>query len=163
MRRLTVHRLVVLATVVLAISACSGVNTLRKIVDPPRVSLSSVQLVSAGLLEQRYLLNLRVQNPNSVTIPISGLDYQVNLGGSEFARGVSATSFSLPANGEDVVQIEVSTNLLDSARHVYSLLKSGEDKVDYGLSGNIKVDLPFVKSLPFSRSGQVDLRGLNSR
>lgn len=163
MHRLFVSRSLILVLLVLGVSACSGVNALRQIVDPPRVSLSGVKLVSAGLLEQRYLLSLRVQNPNSVAIPVSGLDYRVDLGGSEFARGVSASSFSLPANGEDLVEIEVSTNLLESARHVYNLLKNGEDSVDYSLSGNVKVDLPFVKSLPFSRTGEVDLRGLSAR
>ncbi len=147
----------------LASSACSSLNTLKQIVEPPKVSLADVKLVSAGLLEQRYRLSLRVQNPNSVPIPINGLEYKVSLGGSEFARGVSANSFTLPATGEDVVEIDVSTNLLDSARHVYSLLKSGEDNLDYNLSGNVKVNLPFVKSLPFSRSGQVNLRGLDAR
>ena len=152
-----------LAFVLLSLSACSSINTLRQIVDPPTVSLVDVRLVSAGLLEQRYRLSLRVQNPNSVAIPINGMNYSVGLGGSEFARGVTASSFVLPAKGEDLVEIDVSTNLLDSARHVYALLKSGEDNVDYNLSGNVQVDLPFVKSMPFSRSGQVDLRDLNGR
>lgn len=163
MRCTNFSRLLVLAFLVLGLGACSSLNTLKQIVDPPKVSLANVSLVSAGLLEQRYRLSLRVQNPNSVTIPISGLDYTVNLGGSEFARGVSASSFSLPANGEDIVEIDVSTNLLDSARHVYALLKSGDRAIDYSLNGNVKVNLPFVKSLPFSRTGQVNLRGLEAR
>ncbi len=163
MRRFHAVRLIVLALFVLALGACSSVNALRQIVDPPKVSLADVKLVSAGLLEQRYRLSLRVQNPNGVAIPVSGLDYRVELGGSEFARGVSASSFSLPANGEDLVEIDVSTNLLDSARQVYALIKSGDKSVDYNLSGNVKVDLPFVNSLPFSRSGQVDLTGINAR
>lgn len=156
-------RYAALATLALSLSACSGINTLRKIVEPPKVSLANVKLVSAGLLEQRYRLSLRVQNPNGVAIPINGLDYSVNIQGNEFARGVSASSFTLPANGEDLVEIDVSTNLLDSARQVYAMLKSGERNVDYSLSGNVQVNLPFVKSLPFSRSGQVDLSGLNAR
>ncbi len=163
MRRIHFSRSIILAFLVLSLGACSSVNALRQIVDPPKVSLADVKLVSAGLLEQRYRLSLRVQNPNSIVIPISGLDYRVELGGSEFARGVSASSFSLPANGEDMVEIDVSTNLLDSARRVYALLKSGDDSVDYNLSGNVKVNLPFVKSLPFSRTGQVDLTGINAR
>ncbi|MFK8029746.1 MAG: LEA type 2 family protein [Gammaproteobacteria bacterium] len=163
MRSNKVARGLFLAFVLVSLGACSSLDTLRQIVDPPRVTLADVKLVSAGLLEQRYRLSLRVQNPNSVSIPINGLDYVVNIGGNDFVSGVTASSFVLPANGEDLVQIDVSTNLLDSARHVYALLKSGDDNVDYSLSGNVKVDLPFVKSLPFSRSGQVDLRGLNGR
>lgn len=162
MRRIHFDRSIMLVFVVLSLGACSSLNTMRQIVDPPRVSLTDVKLVSAGLLEQRYRLSLRVQNPNSVAIPVSGLDYKVELGGSEFARGVSASSFSLPANGEDVVEIDVSTNLLDSARRVYALIKSGDESVDYNLSGNVKVNLPFVKSLPFSRTGQVDLTRINA-
>ncbi|MEM7081476.1 MAG: LEA type 2 family protein [Pseudomonadota bacterium] len=158
-----VGHLVLFTLVLFGLSACSGVNTLRQIVDPPKVSLANVELLSAGLLEQRYRLSLRVQNPNGVAIPINGLDYAVNIGGAEFAKGVSASAFSLPAKGEDVVEIDVSTNLLESARHLYTLFKNGKDNVDYNLSGNINVDLPFINSLPFSRSGVVDLSNLNVR
>ena len=143
-----------LSFVMLMVSSC---GSLGKIVDAPKVSLSDVQLVSAGLLEQRYRLTLRVQNPNSVGIPISGIDYAVKLAGVDFASGVTPNSFTLPANGEDLVNIDVSTNLLESARQIYNVIKQGPDSLDYQLSGNVKVNLPFVKSLPFSRSGKVDL------
>lgn len=163
MRVHSAFRFTVLLILAMSVSACSSVNALRQIVDPPKVSLANVKLVSAGLLEQRYRLSLRVQNPNGVPIPIRGLDYSVSLAGAEFANGVSASSFTLPANGEDLVEIDVSTNLIDSARRVYALLKSGDDRVAYGLSGNVQVDLPFVKSLPFSRNGEVNLTGLTTR
>ncbi len=163
MDRSILNRSALVAFLVLSLGACSSLNALNQIVDPPKVSLANVTLVSAGLLEQRYRLSLRVQNPNSVAIPVSGLDYVVSLAGTEFARGVSANSFTLPATGEDVVEIDVSTNLLNSARHLYSLMKNGEENLDYNLSGNVKVNLPFIKSLPFSRTGQVNLRGLDAR
>lgn len=141
-----------------ALCAC---GSLGRVVDPPRVTLTNVALVQANLLEQRYRLTLRVQNPNSMAIPIRGLDYAVKLSGIDFASGTTPNGFTLAALGEDTVDIDVSTNLLDSARQIYTLLRQKPDNLDYQLSGKIVVDMPFIKSIPFSRTGQVDLRGLS--
>lgn len=147
----------------LSIALLSACSSLSQLVEAPKVSLANVSLLQANLLEQRYRLTLRVQNPNAVAIPISGINYAVKLAGVDFASGLTPNSFNIPANGEDLVTVDVSTNLIDSARQIFNVLRSRPENIDYQLSGDVKVDLPFVKSLPFSRTGQVNLRGLEQQ
>jgi LEA14-like dessication related protein len=156
MRRIARVRFLMLVLMLSPMLGCAG---LSQLVESPKVSLTNVALVQAGLLEQRYRLTLRVQNPNPVSVPVNGLDYAVKLAGIEFAQGVTPNAFTLPANGEDTVDIEVSMNLLESAQQLYKVFKAGPENLDYQLSGNISVDLPFVKSVPFSKSGQVNIKG----
>ena len=150
---------IVVAIVWLAL--LSGCSSLSKLVDPPTVSLTNVSLVQAGLLEQRYRLTLRIQNPNSIAIPVRGMDYAVKLAGVNFAQGVTPNGFRIPALGEDLVDIDVTTNLLSSALQIYTIFKQQPETIDYQLSGKIAVDMPGLRALPFNRSGTVNLTGLS--
>ena len=71
--------------------------------EPLSVTLSDIQPGEMGLLEQEYLIKIRVQNPNNVEIPVSGLSYRIELNGKYFAKGVSKQDVTIPAFGEVVL------------------------------------------------------------
>lgn len=148
------------AFLVLAIVLVSapGCETLMAQVQAPQLSLTNVQMLSSTLLEQRYRLTLRVNNPNAITLPISGMNYAVKFAGIDFASGVTPNAFRIPANGEQLVDIDVSTNLLRSAQQLMAVFRSDPDSLDYELTGSVDVDLPLVGAVPFSKSGVVALR-----
>ncbi len=120
------------------------------------MSLSRVELVDASLTEQRFVLGFDVTNPNPVALPVSSIDYTLDLAGQRFAQGQSGDALRLPANGSGSFSLEVRTNLLKSARTLSKLiLTGGQREIDYALNGNFGVDLPLAPALPFRRSGSV--------
>lgn len=138
----------------LLLAACAA---LQPRLERPSVSLVDVDLLEVGLLRQRYLITLSVQNPNSRSIPIKGMSYTLDIAGQDFASGVSPRGFTLPAYGESEVQVELNTNLLSTLRRLQDLLEGGSDSVSYALSGKLEVDIPVVGSLPFNNSGEIKL------
>ncbi|NNC55697.1 MAG: hypothetical protein HKO07_08250, partial [Pseudomonadales bacterium] len=108
---------------VCAILAASGCTALRDKIQAPALSLAQVQMLDSTLLEQRYRLTLRVQNPNGVALPIKGMNYAVKFAGVDFASGVTPNAFRVPANGEHDVDIDVTTNLLRSAQQLMAYLR----------------------------------------
>ncbi len=84
------------------------------------------------------------------------MNYAVKFAGVDFASGVTPNAFKIPANGEHLVEIDVTTNLLRSAQQLVRYFKDSPESLDYQLSGSIQVDIPFVGAVPFSRSGTVD-------
>lgn len=142
----------------LAALALGGCAALTKQVQAPALSLSQVQILESTLLEQRYRLTVRVDNPNAITLPIRGMHYAVKFAGVDFASGVTPTAFRVPANGAHDVEIDVTTNLLRSAQQLMAYLRDRPETLDYELSGEIEVDLPFVGAVPFTRTGTVALR-----
>ncbi|MFK8016191.1 MAG: LEA type 2 family protein [Gammaproteobacteria bacterium] len=136
--------------------ATSGCSTLTNSVESPTLSLSNVTMLQSNLLEQRYRLTLRVQNPNGIGLPVKGMNYAVKFAGIDFASGVTPNSFRIPANGEHLVDIDVTTNLLRSAQQLMRYFKDDPDTLDYQLSGSIQVDIPFVGAVPFTKSGTVN-------
>ena len=138
----------------------AGCSTLTGSIETPTVELVGLRLIEAGLLEQRYGLTLRVNNPNSISLPIKGISYQVRLAGVDFANGQTPRAFRIDSNGDSKVDVEVTTNLLDTVRRLQGWFSSSPTSMDYELTGKVQVDLPFIGAVPFSESGSIDLTTL---
>lgn len=144
-------------TISLMALMAAGCSTLTGSIETPTVKLVGLQLIEAGLLEQRYGLTLRVNNPNAISLPIKGISYSVKLAGVDFATGQTPRAFRVGSYGDSLVDIEVSTNLLDTVRRLKDWFSDSPDAMDYELTGKVQVDLPFVGAVPFSESGRINL------
>jgi len=140
------------AVVCVLLASCASLGGYR---EEPRVSLIGIQPLGMTLLEQRYLLALRILNPNDVEIPISGMSYSVEINDREFAYGVSRQAVTIPALGEAVVEVEVVSSLLDMLRQLQSLDDARQSRLDYRISGGLSLANRRAK-LPFDYSGTLD-------
>lgn len=138
----------------LAVSGCTG---LHRYADPPHVTLAGIRLLDLTLFEQRYLLALRVQNPNSVELPIEGMSYTLDVNGAEFARGVSNRKTTIPAFGEQVLHISVVANVLSTLDQLRHWRQWPPQNLDYQLKGKVQV-ANIAVSLPFEYSGKISLQ-----
>lgn len=147
-------KLCLLLLLLIALSACA---TLRPQIERSRLQVAHIQIKELGLLQQRYLITLRAQNPNPIPLPIRGVSYALELEGTEFASGVTAAPFSLPAYGESDVQLELSTNLLRTGQWLLERLQRGDARFAYRVHGDINVDRLGIGRIPFDNHGEVDL------
>ncbi|MCG8428587.1 MAG: LEA type 2 family protein [Chromatiales bacterium] len=132
----------------------SGCATLPQPTEPPRVTLSSLRIIDAQLFEQRYALTLRVQNPNSVDLNITGLSFTVELNGNGFAEGVSKQAANIPAFGEATIEVEVTSSLLQIFEQFKALNERQERPLEYRIHGKIGTAHSLL-SLPFERKGEI--------
>jgi len=65
--------------------------------ETPRIQVVNVQMLSTDMFAQRFKVRVQVQNPNTIELPIEGLDYTILMMGDSFAEGVSNDHFLLPA------------------------------------------------------------------
>jgi len=149
--------MLVAAAAALAVGITAGCALVRPHVEAPRVTLASVQILRLGILEQRFQLGLRVQNPNDFPVRLAGLDYRVALNGERFASGVSDTAARIPASGETVIQVPVTANLMDTAQQLLRWEDNPPDTLHYALDGHIRL-ADFDLRLPFEYKGGVPLR-----
>ena len=145
MRRLMLPFLLLLVAV---LSACSIPHDLQK----PNVSLAGITLKDANLLQQRFTLALLVQNPNNISVPVSGLNATLSVNGQDLAQGVSNEAVTLPALGEATVHIEVVSNLAQLIRQVKAM--GNTQTATYKLAG--KLFLPIrPDGIAFERTGEM--------
>lgn len=149
--RLTLHRyLAVLLLPVLAACATSGLGNLQ----PPHVTLSNIAPAdNMTFFEQRYHVTLRVQNPNNTDLPVDGLNYNVTLNGKEFARGVSQDDVTIPALGEGLVHVTVTSSPFDWVRQIDQLNRNPDLRPSYKVDGSLYLKGLGNRRLPFSQSG----------
>jgi len=137
----------------LVLASCASLGPYR---DPPRVSLVNVIPMEMTLFEQRYRLTLRIQNPNDVALPVDGMDYTVEINDQKFADGVSSQQFRVPAYGEQVIDVVVTSTLLNVLQQVRDQQAGPHEKLSWKLSGGLSVP-DHLGKLPFEYAGSLDL------
>jgi LEA14-like dessication related protein len=135
----------------LALSACA----LSKL-EKPTLNLVSVQMTSADMFNQQFVVRMNVQNPNDRDLPVNGVDYKIFLEGDSFAEGTSNIPFVIPANGEKEFDLPVRTNFVSSLGRLLSRL-NGKRQVRYQIEGTVMTKIGMVHKVPFAQSGTVDL------
>jgi LEA14-like dessication related protein len=142
------------AALVVALSAsCASVANLQA----PDLSVVSMKVQSADLLEQRLLVRMRVQNPNARELPIKGITYRIEVNDAEFAQGESNTPFTVPALGEAEFDVQVTANLAGMLSK-YLSRKKGDDTLEYRLVGDVALSSGFLRRIPFDERGSVKLK-----
>ncbi|GAB7129265.1 hypothetical protein JCM19000A_37730 [Silvimonas sp. JCM 19000] len=131
------------------LAACGGIpHDLEK----PRVTLAGINFKDANLLQQRFTLALDIQNPNNISVPISGLNAALSVNGEEMATGVSNEAVTIPALGDVVVHIDVVSNLAQLLRQVRNM--GNGQAPSYKLAG--KLFLPIrPDGIAFEKSGEL--------
>ena len=133
------------------LSACSGIVNFEK----PQVNLAGLEVLDLGLLEQKFVVSLRVTNPNDMALPIDGLKMKLDVNGQPFATGVSNQKVTLPRLGETVVKVNVTTNL----SNIWKQIKAIQSKsLAYTVSGQLFVPL-VPGGISFNRQGELSSLG----
>lgn len=121
----------------------------------PEVSVSGVELLGFGLVEQRVLLKLRIANPNDVDLTIKSLDFALEVNGEPLARGAAKHPLRVARQAEAQLDVAAQTRLGDLLRQLRAVRQSGAAQLPYRLYGH--VDLEGYGMLPFDRSGELPL------
>lgn len=147
-------RAVVLSLLLPALVACASIAHLEK----PSLSIVKVDLLKSDMFEQRIRVRMRVQNPNDRSLPIKGITYALEVAGDEFAQGVSAESFVVPALGEAEFDMNVTASMAGTLIKLLSRGNSLGDQVDYRMKGKVSLSEGFLRSIPFEEKGSFKLR-----
>jgi LEA14-like dessication related protein len=130
-------------------------------IDPPVVSLRTVDVTEVDFSKQTFVLSFDVTNPNSFSLPINYVSYGVKLDKHRFASGETVASFTVPANSDSEFAISVDLDLFRTAPQLLYTFRDGASRdLPYELSGEFGIDMPFVSSVRFEYSGEIRLRSL---
>jgi LEA14-like dessication related protein len=148
-------RIAILAALLTALAGCSFLPKF----ETPRLSIVNVELVKSELFEQRLKVRLRVQNPNDRALPVKGVSYRLEVGGEDFAQGVSASSFNVPAFGEAEFDMNVTANMAAALIRIATQGGSAErDAIDYRMVGKVSLANGVLRSIPFEEKGSFKLK-----
>jgi len=107
------------------LAACSG---LPLSAIAPKVRVAEIDVKRIGLLEQHFDVALRLTNPNEFDLTIEALEFEFELNGRAFAKGLSEMPTLIPATSSTVLRVDAmtqSTNLLQQIKILPETLKQG--------------------------------------
>lgn len=124
----------------------------------PEIGLAGIELVGFGRVEQRFLLKLNIRNPNAVDIQLNTLDFDLELSGTPFAKGVAEKAALIPQGGESVLEVMTVSRLAQVLTVLRELQKQGQERVPYRIVGYAEVE--GFGRLPFERRGEIAVSAL---
>ncbi len=125
---------------VLLIALTSACASLTDVVDfdDPEVELLSLEPMAAQGLEARFLVRLRIVNPNGIPLDIDGMAYDVYLRDNKVLSGVSNEPISVGAYSEGTASLEVAAGMLGSLALIRDLMgSSAGEGLPYRLDAKI--------------------------
>lgn len=153
--KLTRHCL--LLTLLLGLGACASMNGSF---DPPKVDLAGLEPMSTESMEPRFLVKLRVVNPNDQAITINGIYYELSAEGHDLFTGASDKQTVIPAYGENIVEVQAATSLFGTIGLFKTLITSSGNRsaINYALYTKLSI-AGRMMPLKNTYSGKLDLSG----
>jgi LEA14-like dessication related protein len=116
--------------------------------ESPEVLVTNVTPLEGTAFEQRLQVDLRIRNPNDFDLPVTGIDFTLNLNGKRLARGLGNTAITIPRLSEAVVSVQTSTSTFDVVRQLLSFSQAQD--LSYDITGWLHLK---DGRLPFDNSG----------
>jgi LEA14-like dessication related protein len=151
-----VYRIVVRLCLLVFTLVLGGCATLSGL-DAPRVNLSNITPQDMTLFEQKFLVQLRIQNPNDVPLEVKGMTFNLDLNGKSFASGLSNQQVTIPRFGSAVVDVEVFSGLAGILKQLQGFTAGGLPTFTYRLRGRAYLEKPATITLPFDEQGEIAL------
>ena len=137
------------------IAGCAGIGL--DSFDEPEVELLALEPLPARGMEARFLLRLRIVNPNPVKLDIDGLAYEVFLRDTKVLTGASSERVVVDAYSEGEAALEVAAGMLGSLSLLRDLMSNPTDgAIPYRLKAKIS-RRGIGGALRVSREGTLDL------
>lgn len=121
--------------------------------DDPEIDLAGFRPLPSNGMEARFLLQLRILNPNAVPLRIDGMHYELFLREQRALSGVNAKTLHIPAYSERKLELEAAAGMLGSFALLRDLLVNPPDS---GLPYTLRAKLSIggtLKPLRIERAG----------
>lgn len=127
----------------------------------PKLDDISLQMKKLSFTSADLELKLDLDNPNAFALALTKLNYDFNINGSTWAKGLAAEPIQLSQKGKSAVRIPISLNLLQVGQSLYQMLTKKEQKFDYSLKANMDLQssIPMLGqiNLPVDKTGQLQI------
>lgn len=121
----------------------------------PAVHLVKVEVVRAKLMEQRFVLYFRVDNPNDSDLTVRSLDYRIHLGNLLLTEGEHEHWFTVRPKRSAYFKVPIRTNLWPQVKELVKLLKNPEQPIPYRLEGELETGLFIAHYVHLARNGVI--------
>ncbi|MNF83263.1 Late embryogenesis abundant protein [compost metagenome] len=121
----------------------------------PEVHLVKVEVVRARLLDQKFILHFRVDNPNDSDLTVRGLEYRIHLADILLAEGEHNQWFTVGPKHSVYFKVPIRTNLWPRLKDLVKQLKNPKQGIPYRLEGEMETGLFIAHYVHLTRNGVI--------
>jgi LEA14-like dessication related protein len=121
----------------------------------PQLHLVKVEVIRAKLLEQKFLLHFRVDNPNDSDLTVRSLEYRIHLGDMLLTEGENEHWFTVGPKRSAYFKVPIRTNLWPKIRDVVKMLEKPDHPIPYRLEGELETGLFIAHYVHVARNGVI--------
>ena len=136
------------------LTACA---TLTGDLDPPKVTVENVESLPNSGSTPRFLITLRIANPNKQALDIVGVSYSMELLGKELITGVTNEVPRIEAYSEQTVELEAGVRLFELLRLLAGLGLEQTEELDYRFEAKIDFE-GFLPTQRVEETGVISLK-----
>jgi len=148
----------ILPLIIIFLTGCAGLDQKQSDV---KVTLVNLQMLESTLLEQRFILSLRVQNRSPQSLSIHGMSFDIEVNGKDFASGTSDQKTTIEAFTDELIEVKMSSTLFGIIRQIQAMQQKQDQSLSYVISGRIYngdlFGITFREADEFDFSQQSDL------
>lgn len=137
---------------------CTGCASLRAMAaGRPTASVASVEVGRWAMDGATVDIDLEIDNPYTLPMPLTSVEYRMRQGEQLFASGRSTLTGVVPAHGQRRVRVELDVNFID-ARRVLTGIEPGS-VIHWNAAMEVAVDAPGAGTmkLPLKATGDLQL------
>jgi LEA14-like dessication related protein len=135
------------------LSGCAALQTQEERI---RVTIADLRPLESTLMEQRYLVKIRLQNRSREALKIDGMSFDLDLNGKRFASGVSNQETTVPGFSESMLEVKLSSTVFGLIKQFSALQDRQSGTFDYQISGSLSSPDSLL-TLPFNEKGEINL------
>lgn len=128
-----------MALTIVTLATLTACSMFMKSIEKPTAEVRGVTMATVGWSGVEGALQLDVANPNGFGVPLSGIDWELALGGARAVTGRVDLKQEIPAKGVAPVQTSLRVELRDAAT-VATALSAG--RRDYTLRAKLHFSTP---------------------
>ncbi|HPS54285.1 MAG TPA: LEA type 2 family protein [Sedimentisphaerales bacterium] len=135
----------------------SGCETMDRLgVAKPTAQIKTLEFEDVKLNSATLLFGIEVDNPYSLALPLTNLDYKLSSGGSQFLDGDAELQTIIPAKSKKTVSLPVNINYLDMLKTLKGISSA---KIPYKADIGLHVETPVLGEirLPIKKEGEIVL------
>jgi LEA14-like dessication related protein len=152
----SISRFAATALLVVLFQLLVGCASLQPQADRIRVTIADLKPLESTLMEQRYLVKIRIQNRTKEALNVDGMSFDLDLNGKRFASGVSNQQATIPGFSESMLEVKLSSTVFGLIKQIGALQDRLESAFDYQISGSLSTPDSML-ALPFSEKGEINL------
>lgn len=143
----------------LSVVLLNGCALMQDDLQPPKINLVAIYPESGSMTDLRFRCRLRLDNPNSVALPIKGGQLELTLADRAAATGQLADGVTVPARGSEEVEAVVSIGVMSAVSIITSIMSDPNAMLRYKVDGYVDVGMSVLGRIRFDDAGEFSLNG----